>query len=121
MNIFIIWFLVILGIGMLRFFLKKRFAIDREEQAGIPVRRFERWSGTVMVSVVILLILFSEKPPEQLFSWILFVFLAVNAGQVFLEWKFLKKSRKYQMSIVYFAVMALALFVFIATVSWQIG
>ncbi|MDN7227386.1 DUF4181 domain-containing protein [Planococcus sp. N064] len=121
MELLLIWFVLVFGFSFLKSFLKKRFAIEQEERSGIPVRRFERWTAAVMMIAIIMLILFFVDAPEPFFFWVFIIFLTVNTAQVFLEWKFLKGSRKYQMSFVYFTATALALLVFIATIRWQIG
>ena len=121
MEILIIWLAIIFGFGFLRMFLKKRFGIDEEERAGVQIRRFERWNGWVMLAAIIVLFILFPDSLEVFFFWLMIVFLIVNAVQVFLEWKYLKGSRKYQVSLIYFAITALAVILFISFVGWQIG
>lgn len=121
MEILIIWLAIIFGFGFLRMFLRKRFGIAEEERAGINVRRFERWNGWVMLAGIIVLFSMFPDSLEVFFSWLLIIFLIVNGVQVFLEWKYLKGSRKYQASLIYFAITAVAVVLFISIVSWQIG
>lgn len=121
MEVLIIWLAIIFGFGFLRMFLRKRFGIAEEERAGINVRRFERWNGWVMLAGIIVLFSIFPDSLEVFFSWLLIIFLIVNGVQVFLEWKYLKGSRKCQASLIYFAITAVAVVLFISIVSWQIG
>ncbi|WP_298830897.1 DUF4181 domain-containing protein [uncultured Planococcus sp.] len=121
MDVLLIWLAIIFGFGFLRIFLRKRFGIDEEERAGIQVRRFERWNGWVMLGAIIVLFMLLPDSLEVFFSWLMIVFLIVNGVQVFLEWKYLQESRKYQVSLIYFAITVLAVVLFISYVGWQIG
>lgn len=121
MELLVIWFVLVFGFSFLKSFLKKRFAIDQEERSGIPVRRFERWTAAVTMIAIVMLILFFIEAPEPFFYWVFIIFLTVNTAPDFLGWKFREYLWKYQMSLVYFTITALALFIFIATISWQIG
>ncbi|WP_142826718.1 hypothetical protein [Planococcus soli] len=119
MWLLIIWLIVIFGFGFLRMYLKKRFGIDEEERAGVPVKRFERWNGWVMLAAIIVLYIVFIDSLAVFFFWLLSVFLLVCAAQIYLEWKYLKGSRKYQASIVYFTITALVMIIFIAIIRCQ--
>ena len=119
MWIFFIWLLVIFGLQFLKMYLKKRFGIDKEEQAGVPVKKFERWNGWVMLAAIIVSYVFFNDSLAVFFSWLFGFFVITNAAQIYLEWKYLKESRKYQASTVYFMITALAIIVFIAGVRLQ--
>lgn len=119
MWLLIIWLSVIFGFGFLRMYLKKRYGIDKEERAGVPVKKFERWNGWLMMGAIIVLFIFSIDSLAVFFFWLVIVFLLVSAAQIYLEWKYLKGSRKYQASIVYFTITALAMIIFIAIIRWQ--
>lgn len=119
MWILFIWLLVIFGLQFLRMYLKKRFGIDKEEQAGVPVKKFERWNGWVMLAAIIVLYVFFLDSHAVFFSLLLGIFVLVCATQIYLEWKYLKGSRKYQASMVYFTITALAIIVFFSVLRWQ--
>lgn len=121
MEIAIAWLVFIFGFGFLRVFLRKRFGIDQEEQAGIPVKRFERWNGWVMTTAIIVSAIFLMDSLEVFIFLVMGIFLIGSGGQVYLEWKYLRGSRKYQASIVYFTVTALALIIFITFIRLQTG
>ncbi|WP_239457184.1 hypothetical protein [Planococcus versutus] len=67
MSIWIIWLLIIFGFHFLRIFLKKRFEIDKEEQAGVPVQKFERWNNWLMIVAIIILGINMQGSLEGLF------------------------------------------------------
>lgn len=119
MWILIAWLSVIFGFGFLRWFLGKRFGIDQEERAGIPVKRFERWNGWVMMAAIIVLFIFLADSLEVFFFWVFGIFSVVNAAQIYLEWKCLKGSRKYQASIIYFTIAALSMVILITMIKFQ--
>ncbi|TWT06538.1 DUF4181 domain-containing protein [Planococcus sp. CPCC 101016] len=121
MGIAIAWLVFIFGFGFLRVFLRKRFGIDQEEQAGVPVKRFERWNGAVMTIVIITAAIFLVGSLEVFFFSVFWIFFIGSGVQIYLEWKYLRGSRKYQASIVYFTVTALALIIFITFVRLQTG
>lgn len=113
MAILLLWLAIIIGFGFVRLFLRKSFGIDQEERAGIPVKKFERWNGWVMMAAILVLIILFADSLEVFLVWVFVIFLIVNAAQIFLEWKYLKGSRKYQASIIYFTITALAIIIFI--------
>lgn len=120
-SLLFIWLLVIFGFHFLRMFLKKRFGIDKEIQAGVPVNKFERWNGLLTVATVIAIALVFQGSLERVFFWLFLVFFVGSVAQIFLEWKYLKGSRKYQVSLLYFSIVAVTLVVFIKIVSSQVS
>lgn len=119
MWVFFIWLLLMLSLQFLRMHLTKRFGIDEEERAGVPVKKFERWNGWVMLATIIIVYIFFFDSLAVFFSWLLGVFVLVCATQIYLEWKYLKGSRKYQASIVYFTTIALTIIAFLSIMRWQ--
>ncbi|EIM05527.1 hypothetical protein A1A1_15668 [Planococcus antarcticus DSM 14505] len=120
-SLLFIWLLVIFGFHFFRMFLKKRFGIDKEAQAGVPVNKFERWNGWLTVAAIIALAIVIQGSLEKFAFWLFLIFFMGSVAQIYLEWKYLKGSRKYQVSLLYFSVVAVALVVFIKIVSSQVS
>ncbi|MDJ0333163.1 DUF4181 domain-containing protein [Planococcus sp. S3-L1] len=116
-----VWLVVIFGFHFLRIFLKKRFGIDKEAQAGVPVKRFERWNGLLTVAAIIAIALMFQGSLERFFFWLFFIFFVGSAMQIILEWKYLKGSRKYQASLLYFSIVAVTLVVFMTMAFLQVS
>jgi|GEM_PF-4545916 len=119
--VFFLWFIIIIGFAFLRMFLKKRFGIDKEEQAGIPVKKFERGNNWLMIVAIIVLAVNMQNSLESFFFWIFMIFFVGNATQIFLEWKYLKGSRKYQVSLINSMLGGLAIIIFITVASTQMN
>ncbi|ANU14392.1 hypothetical protein B481_2448 [Planococcus halocryophilus Or1] len=119
--VFFLWFVIIIGFAFLRMFLKKRFGINQEEQAGIPVKKFERWNNWLMILAIIVLAVNMQNSLESFFFWIFMIFFVGNATQIFLEWKYLKGSRKYQVSLINSMLGGLAIIIFITVAITQMN
>ncbi|ANU22063.1 DUF4181 domain-containing protein [Planococcus donghaensis] len=119
--VFFLWFVIIIGFAFLRMFLKKRFGIDQEEQAGIPVKKFERWNNWLMILAIIVLAVNMQDSLELFFFWIFVIFFVGNATQISLEWKYLKGSRKYQVSLINSVLSGLAIIIFITVAITQMN
>lgn len=109
--IFFIWLIVIIGFSLLNKFLKKRFGIDQEEQAGIPVKKFERWNNWLLIVAIIVLWFNLHASLESFFFWLIVILVIGNSVQIYLEWKYLKGSRKYQLSLINSTLGALAIMI----------
>ncbi|EGA90785.1 hypothetical protein GPDM_03265 [Planococcus donghaensis MPA1U2] len=120
-SVFFLWFVIIIGLAFLRMFLKKRFGINQEEQAGIPVKKFERWNNWLMILAVIVLAVNMQDSLEVFFFWIFVIFFVGNATQIFLEWKYLKGSRKYQVSLINSVLSGLTIIIFITVAITQMN
>ncbi|MGE6370231.1 DUF4181 domain-containing protein [Planococcus kocurii] len=116
-----VWLVVIFGFHFLRIFLKKRFGIDKELHAGVPVNKFERWNGLLTVAAIIAIALMFQGSLERFFFWVFCIFFVGSAMQIILEWKYLKGSRKYQASLLYFSIVAVTLVVFMTLASLQVS
>lgn len=121
MWLLVIWLIVIFGLQFLRMYVTRQFGIDKEERKGVPVKKFERWNGWLMLAAIIVLFTIFKDSLIEFFFWLFGMFCLVCTAQIYLEWKYLKESRKYQASIVYFMITALTIIVFFATVRWQTG
>ena len=119
--VFFIWFVIIIGFGFLRSFLKKRFGIDKEEQAGIPVKKFERWNSWIVIPAIIILGVNMQDSLERFLFWLFMMLIVGSALQIYLEWKFLKGSRKYQMSLMNSVLGGIAIIIFITLAATQMN
>ncbi|MCH4825328.1 DUF4181 domain-containing protein [Planococcus halocryophilus] len=106
-QLMILLFLVIMGIAVLRHRIKKHLGIDKEEKTGIRIKKFEFWNSGVSVSIMIGLILVFYNSFSILIVSAIAVFVVGHTIQIFLEWKYLKGSRKYLLSFVDFTFLAI--------------
>ncbi|AIY06753.1 hypothetical protein Plano_2788 [Planococcus sp. PAMC 21323] len=106
-QLLIFWFFAIIGYAVLRNLIKKKLGIDKEEKAGVRVKKFEFWNSGISVSIIIVLILVFYNSLSVLLISATAVFVVGNTVQIFLEWKYLKGSRKYVLSFVDFAFLAI--------------
>ena len=80
--------------------IKKWFAIDEAVLESAPAKKIESWSRWITVIALLCLFPLVDQDFDAYIFWLLLVLTAITAVEVFFEWKLLKGSRKYQMTIV---------------------
>ena len=80
--------------------IKKWFAIDEEVLESAPAKKIERWTRWTTVIALIGLFPLVNQDFDAYIFWLLLVLTTVTAVEAFFEWKLLKGSRKYQMTLV---------------------
>lgn len=103
MELFTLLFILVGIIGVAFIFdrlIKKWFAIDEEVLESAPAKKIEGWTRWTTVVVLLCLFPLVNQDFDAYIFWLLLVLTAITAVEVFVEWKLLKGSRKYQMTIV---------------------
>ena len=103
MGIFSFLFILagIIGIAVLfDRLIKKWFAIDEEVLESAPAKKIESWIRWTTVVALLCLFPLVDQDFDAYIFWLLIVLTAITAVEAFFEWKLLKGSRKYQMTIV---------------------
>ncbi len=106
-SLLMIYFFALIVMSVLRFFVKKRLGLDQEQKAGVLVKKYEYWNSAISVAVIIVLVIFLQNTLDKLIYSVMGVFVLGNLIQIALEWKFLKNSRKYLMSIFDFLFLSI--------------
>lgn len=97
--------------------LKKWFAIEREVLESETAKKIERWNRWTFGVVQVLLIPLMFQNDEVYIYWMIIIFTAITAITVYVEWRLLKGTRKYQLSL---ATYGLFMFAILAMLSlWE--
>lgn len=106
-SLLMIYFFALIIMSVLRFFVKKRLGFDQEQKAGVLVKKYEYWNSAISVAVIVVLAIFLQDTLNVLIYAVTGVVIIGSVVQIALEWKFLKNSRKYLMSIFDFLFLSI--------------
>ena len=90
--------------------IKKWFAIDEEVLQSAPAKKIESWSRWITVIALLCLFPIVNQDMDAYIFWLLSVLTAITAVEIYFEWKLLKGSRKYQMTMVSYVLGLLVIF-----------
>jgi Na+-transporting methylmalonyl-CoA/oxaloacetate decarboxylase gamma subunit len=109
-------FLAVL-IGVLYFLdrlIRKWFAIDQEVLESAPAKKVKNWSkGTMIVALLILYPMMLQGGDAYIF-WLIVCLTAITAVEAYFEWKLLRGSRKYRMTLVSYALAMITVLVMLS-------
>ena len=80
--------------------IRKWFAIDEEVLKSAPAKKIESWTRWTTVFALLCLFPLVDQDFDAYIFWLLLVLTTITAVEAFFEWKLLKGSRKYQMTLV---------------------
>lgn len=80
--------------------IKKWFAIDEEVLESASAKKIESWTRWTTVIALLCLFPLVDQDFDAYIFWLLMVLTTITTVEAFFEWKLLKGSRKYQMTLV---------------------
>ncbi len=88
--------------------LKKWFAIDEQVLESEPAKKIERWSRWTLAIAQVPLIPLTLQFDHAYIYWLLSIFTAITALTVYFEWRLLKGTKKYQLTLATYSLTLLA-------------
>lgn len=104
-------------IGVLFFLerlIQKWFAIDQEVLESAPAKKIKAWSKGAMIVALLILYPMMIQGGDAYIFWLIAFLTAITAVEVFFEWKLLRGSRKYQMTLVSYALAMLTVLIMLS-------
>ncbi|PSL36242.1 uncharacterized protein DUF4181 [Planomicrobium soli] len=106
MEVVIMLILIALGLFLLEKLIRKRMNIKKVELRDTPAKSIDFWGRGVILVLALCTIPFSAgaEDMERLLWFFVVYLLAINLFQAYLQWKYVKETKEYVVTLVTFPI-----------------
>lgn len=94
--------------------LKKWFAIDPEVLESATAKKIKSWGKWAMVAVLLMLSPVMSQDGDAYVFWLILFLTILTIVEAFFEWRLLKGTRVYQMTLTSYALAVLAILIMVS-------